>query len=394
VRVLALIVEPPDPAISGSRVRNRFLWPALRKSGVEVRILGLDRKGREGAVGELADAEYFPLRRESWPNRARHAALYSYHQWPWSPQLKDAVDQAVEKWRPDVVHAEQLRMASYLPALRGQPASCIQTLTLHNVESRLLRQTGSAAHGGLRHVIEPLHRLNLDRFEARAVTNVDRAFAYSELDRREYQARFPGVHWCATRGGVDTVGIQPAPAPGRGVLLLGSLAYAPNVRGLEWFVENVLPRLGELPVTVAGSGADVRLRQWLGALPVRFVDTPLELRSLYMDHAICAVPVHEGGGTRGKILEALAYGRPVVSTPKGAEGLELAEGEGLTVVTSAEAFAQSLLELSTDPAACAAMAQRGRTAVERRYDWSVVAENMLREWQECLPATACETVIR
>ncbi len=383
MRALVLISDRPWPPITGSRVRNAHLWPAVRRLGVEVKLLGLDQGGPAPASDPSA-VELLALDREPYPARAWHALRHSYHQWPRSKSLQRRVAQLVEEWRPDVVHAEELRMAAYLPQPRAMQ-SFIRTLTLHNVESHLVRQTGSSPVRFARGLIEAVHLRSLLRFERRAVETVDLAFAYSATDLARYRELYPAAHWATTKNGTHASEITPAPQPpSASVLLVGSLGYAPNVHGLFWFLDHVLPLLpAGILVTVAGSRATEEVRRRLAQSRVRFVDTPEDLGSLYAEHALCAVPVFQGSGTRGKILEALAYERAVVTTSPGAGGLDLAEGEGFVRTDDAERFANAIRRLAHAPGERGALARRGREAVLLRYDWSIVAAELVAAWSTC-----------
>ncbi len=276
-------------------------------------------------------------------------------------------------------------MAAYLPDRVLTPAPVVRSVTLHNVESDLLRQTGSTALRRGRTAIEAAHLASLRSFERRAVGAADLAFAYSAADLARYRELYPAVRWAETRNGTHASSITPAPQPGApAVLLVGSLGYAPNVHGLYWFLDHVLPLLPrELRVTVAGSRAPEEVRRRLAASSVRFVDTPDDLAPLYAEHALAVVPVFQGSGTRGKILEALAYERAVVTTTPGAGGLELAEGEGYVLADDAERFAARIARLVAAPEERAALARRGRAAVLERYDWSTVAVDLITAWALC-----------
>ena len=380
MRVLALVSDRPRPPITGPRVRNAHLWPALRRLGVEVKLLGLDQSGG-GAPDE--DAELLPFDRPARAVRAWQALRHSYHEWPRSSALAARAADLARDWRPDVVHAEELRMSTYLPPRAA--AVPRYSLTLHNVETDLQRVTGSSPIRFGAALVDRVHARSLGRFERRALERVDVAFGYSALDRERYRTLYPDLaaRIYATRNGTDVAGITPAPQPAaRGVLLVGSLNYSPNVRGLFWFLDEVLPRLGpDLVVTVAGSHATAEVRARLAASRVRFADTPPDLTPLYAAHAISAVPLFQGSGTRTKILEALAHERLVVTTRFGAEGLELAEGEGWVLAEDAATFAEAIRRYAGDGAARGAIARRGREAVRSRYDWGVVAAELLDAWR-------------
>ena len=204
-------------------------------------------------------------------------------------------------------------------------------------------------------------------------------------DLARYRELYPAAHWATTKNGTHASEITPAPQPpSASVLLVGSLGYAPNVHGLFWFLGHVLPLLpAGILVTVAGSRATEEVRRRLAQSRVRFVDTPEDLGPLYAKHALCAVPVFQGSGTRGKILEALAYERAVVTTSPGAGGLDLAEGEGFVLADDAERFADAIRRLAHAPGERGALARRGREAVLLRYDWSIVAAELVAAWSAC-----------
>ena len=391
MKVLALLSDRPWPPTTGSRVRNAYLWPALQRLGVEVRLLALDQTGTlqagtAAAAGGL-DIELHLLDRDAWPLRAYHVLRHSYHQWPVSRSLRHRALELAASWRPDVVHAEELRMAAYLPAT-GNRVEWKRSVTLHNVESDLLRATGSTALVWGRRPVEALHRSSLAGFERRAVLGADLALAYSAADLARYRQIYPGATWRATRNGTQASAIEPPPpAATRSVLLLGSLGYTPNVQGLYWFLDYVVPLLpSDIVVTVAGSRAPGAVRRRLAGAPVRFVDSPSAVAPLYASHAIAVVPVFQGSGTRGKILESLAYERAVVTTTPGVAGLELAEGEGFVVADDPRTFAARTARLLSEPVERTALARRGRAAVLERYDWPVVARELLAAWSELLRA--------
>jgi glycosyltransferase involved in cell wall biosynthesis len=389
MRVLVLIGDRPVPAITATRVRNLHLWPAMKRLGVELKVLGLDlTPGAEAPPAiEGVEVEYIVPARRPLPARAWAAWSRSYHQWPYSAALARRVDEVAASWRPDVIHAEELRMASYLPCMRGLRSTARQSATLHNVESVLYESIANPAVPFGRGLAKRLHLHSLRGYESRVAARVDLKLAYSELDRDRYARLYPAPGWSATRNGADVIGQTPAPQPEEpAILLVGSLSYAPNTRGLSWFLEEVVPRLRhKAAVTVAGSGASPALRQRLAeADGVRFVDTPPELKPLYDEHALLAVPLLEGSGTRGKILEALAYERLVVTTTKGVEGLDLHPGEGIMIADGPEAFARALDEALGSLETRASLARRGRQAVLERYDWTVVAADLKRQWEACL----------
>ena len=388
MRILALVADIPNPPVGGARLRNYHLWPAVRELGHEVRVIGYNafhtgwNNSDEAAAHN--DGEFYRPVRQLLPFRAIGGLLHSHYERARSPRLAERVDELTQNWKPDVIHAEELRMGFYLPRFRRTGAAALQTITLHNAESYLYRQIGKLQAGLAGKAHHQLQLLTLRNYEAKVIRSTDLAFAYSPVDYRYYKEMYPRARWEQTRNGTDARHITPAPpAPGTSILAVGSLSYYANVRGLWWFLDEVWPRLEcHLQLTVAGSGARDEVRDRLQRDGIRFEDTPRDLEPLYRENAICIVPLLEGSGTRGRILEACAFQRPVITTSRGLEGLDLAPGsEGVVVADDPAEFARALQYWSTAAEEREKLAAAGREAVLRRYDWSVVAAELLRHWQ-------------
>ncbi len=208
-------------------------------------------------------------------------------------------------------------------------------------------------------------------------------------DAQRLAARHPGIEVTAVESGVDGERVAPRseiPRDPLRLLFLGSLDYEPNVRAVLELVGSILPRLhGERPdlrLALVGSrvSSDLRNRVEL-ARGVELVGEVEDVAAEFARAALCLVPLRVGGGTRLKIVEALAAGCPVVSTRVGAEGLELEDGVHLALADSVPDFARVVLELCADPQRAAALAARGRERVLERYAWPPLAERLVSAWR-------------
>jgi glycosyltransferase involved in cell wall biosynthesis len=150
---------------------------------------------------------------------------------------------------------------------------------------------------------------------------------------------------------------------------------------MSFFLREVFPIIvrenPDVKLTITGSTSGVDLsglrlngRVWLSG----YVD---DVRALIARAAICVVPIREGGGTRLKILEAMALGTPVVSTTKGAEGLEVVDGEHLLLADDAHFFAQRTLDLLRTPRLRQRLTENARRLVEQKYDWEEIGRGFV-----------------
>jgi len=221
--------------------------------------------------------------------------------------------------------------------------------------------------------------------ERRRLRRAARVLVCSRQDAR----RVGGGRVTVVRNGTSPPGRDALREPAPGVMsFVGNFNYVPNREGLVWFCERVLPRVLEAApgarLDVAGhrsleAGADLAGRPGLSLLGP--VDNPW---SCFSGSLVSVVPLLRGAGTRIKILDALACGRPVVSTRAGADGLgEFGAEHGLYRAASAEAMARQVAAVLADPAPHLAAAARGGELVRAAYTWETTTAGLasaLEEW--------------
>ncbi len=178
--------------------------------------------------------------------------------------------------------------------------------------------------------------------------------------------------------------VQPRPEERRAIFV-ANFAYEPNRNGLRFLLCEVLPRVwAELPdakLALVGAGLERALREAAPASGPRtlvtdprvetlgFVD---DLRAAYAGASCAVVPLLQGGGTPLKLIEALAYGLPVVATPRAVAGLSVRDGEHCLVADGADAFAAALVRVLRDGAP--ELAHRGRELAAERYSIEALSE--------------------
>ncbi|MCS7282445.1 MAG: glycosyltransferase [Anaerolineae bacterium] len=222
----------------------------------------------------------------------------------------------------------------------------------------------------------------LRRYEASVCRRADFVVAVSEADADALRALVPGLSPTVVPNGVDVSAYDPQipPAPGMGahaLVFTGKMDFRPNVDAVLWFAEEVLPRVRrEVPDAhfwVVGQRPHPRLASLRGNPAVTLTGYVDDTRPYIAGAAVYVAPLRIGGGTRLKLLEAMAMERAVVATRLGAEGYEVRDGKELLLADDAETFAQAILTLLRDPDRRAALGRSARRFVEHRYDWSVLA---------------------
>jgi glycosyltransferase involved in cell wall biosynthesis len=295
-----------------------------------------------------------------------------------TPALRAAVARAAEG--AAVVHYDDVTAG-----LTGPRPGALNAFAPHNVEHRILADT--ARHtSGARRAFAGLDGRKLEREERGLWRAMDLCVAVSEVDAaamREGGAQ--RIVLCPN--GTDAVPRLPAPsrAPGDPLRLLfvGAGSYEPNRRGLEWLLDEVLPKVG-LDVRLDAVGTAP------GTLPARpgltlHGKVPSVDPHYAAAHA-AVVPILYGSGTRLKVVEAMARGLPVVSTTIGAEGLPVAPGEHYDAADDPEAFAAALRDLAAalEQGTLEPRLARARAAVEPLF-WGPVAARLAADYRAALP---------
>jgi glycosyltransferase involved in cell wall biosynthesis len=279
---------------------------------------------------------------------------------------------------PDVVVAGTLYTLPYLEAgLRGR---CV--LDTQNAEALRLAAM-AATKSSARAAAAALQLGPVRRHERTQVESVARVLAVSAAEQRYFESLAPG-RVDLVPNGVDCAALrrrddQPAEPV---ILFLGSLDYGANVDALRVLVEEVVPRLGTTGASllVVGSNPRPAVRRLLArsSRPAELVANAPSVEEQFLRARVLAVPLRFGGGTRLKILEALARGVPVVSTPVGCEGLDVEPGAELLVAPDPARFAAALDRVLADGELAGRLAAAGRRLVERAYDWRAIGDAFVR----------------
>jgi glycosyltransferase involved in cell wall biosynthesis len=282
----------------------------------------------------------------------------------------------------DLWHCEWTPYAQPLRAVDGP-----RVVIAHNVESVIWQRYHETEASALRRWYIGRQWRKFHAFERRALGEADCTVAVSDLDAARFRRDFGVRHVSVVENGVDTAYFRSGDGwrePGR-ILFLGSLDWRPNLDGVERLLDRVFPavRAAEPTATLClvGRNPSGALRRKAESTPgVELHGNVADVRPFLAECGALVVPLRIGGGSRLKILEALASGVPVISTRVGAEGLHLEAGRHLTVVEDIDALAPALVEAVRSPEALREQAEAGRERVLKRYDWDVLAEQMEQVW--------------
>ena len=229
-------------------------------------------------------------------------------------------------------------------------------------------------------LIEWLVRRRLRRAEDYYLRNYDAVWVCSDKDRTVLQSRRPAAAVHAVPNGIPLMDRAP-PRHGNSVvrlLFVGKLSYGPNHDGIVWFCRDILPLIRaasphRVGLTIVGYNPPAAVKALDRQDEIIVIGAADSLASYYYESDVVVVPVRYGSGTRIKILEAMSYERPVVSTSLGAEGIDVTPGKDIAIGDGPSEFASLCVELIQDCRRRERMAREGRRLVEEKYNELAVA---------------------
>jgi len=300
-----------------------------------------------------------------------------------SASFHGALRQTVQKWCPSIVQLEFTQMAQY--AEDAHPAKTI--LVEHDVTIDLYEQL--VANSGDFDTREQLERWRI--FETAAWRSVGCVVTMSEKDRRTIQGAKRTV---VLPNGVDLDRFRPSHerVERARLLFIGAFAHLPNLLALDFFFAEVWPRLDSAsPIlhVIAGARHEYHFGRQRDRLRFRLDQPGLEVegfvadvRSAYERASIVIAPLLASAGTNIKIMEAMAMGKPIVSTPAGVNGLEVMPGSDVLVEKDAASFAAAILKLIANEPLRLSLGANARATAERVYDWDTIAAEQDRLYRQ------------
>ena len=362
--MLLLAPEAPLPARSGLPLRIVNLARALAEE-VELEIAALADPPAPAAAERFA-VTHLP---GEWDRRVA-VARAAWEPWPVAQMRSRAIARYVQEARWDVLQTHSLPMTRYVPASRPSVFDTHDTMT---------SVTRMMANADSRAAIRPLWRyeaLKTRRFESRAARRATAVTVPTDADAELFE-RLGARRIVIVPNGVDLdANPHRLPASGAEVVLVGYFAWRPNVEAALELSDEIFPRLRtRVPaaqLTLVGAGAPPGLQARAG--PAIRLTGGVESVLFYLRRArVTVIPLRAGGGSRLKVLEALAAGIPIVATPFAVTGIAVRDGVHALLGESAADLAALAARVIEDDDLAESLSRSGRELVQQRYGWATVA---------------------
>lgn len=382
MRILFLSPRQSWPTVSGAKLRDYHFAKALGCRAQLTYAYFAEQGGELPSLDQFPFCENLvsiPAPRMYTPGKILRGM---FGRWPLpvvnytSPEMDQAVRKVVGGGSFDLAHLDSMHMAAYVPLLAGMRV----VYNWHNIESELMSRYAEGAPSLARKIYGNLTVRRLAALEKELLRNAFGHLVCSQREKDQLLRVAPKARIAVIENGVDAAGFSPG-ILGRvrkRLVFVGSMSYHANIEAAVWFTNTIWPaihrRFPEWELTLVGSNPAPAVMALKGGA-VQVTGTVPSVAPYYEDALAAIVPLRTGGGTRLKILEAMAAGVPVISTTLGAEGLAVSPGENILIADREESWMEALNFLGNE-ASWRLLAAAGRSLVESRYDWEILGKSL------------------
>ena len=408
-RILYFAPKECWPPSTGAQLRNFYLARELARGGERLTYLGFsDERARQAdhkdtyQFGNRTPADEWceelitvPLNSSYSPGKLARGLLgktplpvLNYT----TPAMKQALAEVLERKEFDIVQLESVHLAEYLPIIRAAKSKPKIICDWHNVESELMQRYSEQASNAPRRFYAQVTAKRMADLEQRIMSHFDGHVTVSDRDRDQLKTWAPDVPIYVIENGVNVEYYSPKEGQDElrrfRIVFIGSMDYHANTEAVTRFAESIWPRIHEkfpdLVFTIVGRNPTPEVVALNERPGIDVTGRVRDVRPYCREALASVVPLRIGGGSRLKILEAMAADLPIVSTNLGAEGIDARHGENILIADSDDDFTKALLLLCENETERAQLALAGRTLVESHYDWSVLAARLRQAHEELL----------
>ncbi|MCF8237091.1 MAG: glycosyltransferase family 4 protein [Saprospiraceae bacterium] len=397
MKVLQLCKKFPYPLKDGESIAVTYMSRAMRDLGCEITLLSMNTVKHYFDTNHLPDSfdHYKDIFYTEIDNRIKplDAFFHLFREGSYNinrfvcPAFTKMLIHILEEETFDVIQLETLYMAPYIPVIRKHSKALI-ALRAHNVEHEIWARMAQNTPRGLKRWYLGHLAHKLEAYEKSQLNQVDLMVTMTQRDLDLFRSMgFRGQGMIAPIG-IDLQDYIQAPTQPQlpeTIGFIGSLDWMPNLEGLNWFLEQVWPKVRKMhpraKLRVAGRNTPDSLKK----AETPGVEIMGEVRSAIRfmnEQQILIVPLLSGSGMRVKILEGLLLGKTVITTTIGMEGIDARQGEEILLADSAEDFARGISLCLKDPEFSQRIGRQAAALAIEHFDHRKIALRVLQKYTQ------------
>ncbi|MEM7161550.1 MAG: glycosyltransferase family 4 protein [Bacteroidota bacterium] len=398
MRILQLCHKPPLPATDGGCMAMHAVTKGLQQLGYEVNIISLHTKKHPFRENELSE-EYLTATQlkdvyvdteVNWVEA--YSSLITRDSYNLSrfftPDFDIELTKVLKKEVYDIVHLESLFMCPYIETIRKYCDSKI-VLRAHNIEYKLWQRRAKNEKNFLKGKYKSYLSNELKKYEVHFFGLVDGIASITDQDLSEIQSLGIETPIVTIPFGLNLEAFQQEDSQleENSVFHIGSMDWDPNIEGLEWFLNGVMPALkkknADINFYLAGKKS-IELQENKKFNEATIVGEVPSSIDFINSKDIMVVPLQSAGGMRIKIVEGMALGKPIVTTSIGAEGIEAEDGKHLLIANNEEEYIDAILKLRSDSAFKKRISANAKQLIQDKYDRKKIIKKLASFYQTLL----------
>jgi len=391
MRVLMITPYLPYPLYSGGQIRSYNLIKILSKKH-QISLFSFIRSEEERRhlpklLEYCQEIKVFKRRPAFSPSSVLLAGLSFYPLLMglyWDPKVKKEISQELESGKYDLIHAETFYVTHLLPS-DLMPV----VLSEQNIEWQVYKRFADRA----KFFLKPLLYYDIAKikiWEEFFWQKAKKVVVASILDQKVIEKKI-GKEVGLVPNGVDLdyfKNLTPQPHRFPTILFVGNFKWLENRDAVSFLVSEVWPEIRkEIPgakLLIVGRDAPPRLKESILASGAELKEDVQEIKDVYQITDLLLAPIRIGGGTKFKILEAMAAGVPVVTTKEGIEGLKVKDGQEVLVGKETKDLVEKVTKVLRDEDLRNNLIKKARAKVSQNYNWQIIAQSLDYIWQEAV----------
>jgi sugar transferase (PEP-CTERM/EpsH1 system associated) len=284
----------------------------------------------------------------------------------------------------DLIQSDTIALAQYAMLAPDLP----KILVHQNVESSLLLRRSANEKNPLIKLYLFLQGKKLRRYERKVAPNFDINITVSETDKLEFEKIAPQTRFEVVPNATDTEYFKPQrKVRSKDLIFAGGLTWYPNKDAMLYFCNEIFPlikkKLSGVKMNIIGRYPPREVQRLAtNDSDINLLGYVNDVRAHIAEAAVYVVPIRVGGGTRLKILDAMAMGKAIVSTSIGAEGLDVEDGKNILIADDPQEFADKTVKVLTTPVLRQRLEQYARETVKKKYSWETITPRLQRIYSD------------
>lgn len=391
MRILQISNKAPYPPNDGSSIAITTLAEGIADCGAELHLLSINTKKHFKPDNEIPS---------EFKNKTNYQSIYKNTDTTllgalfnlftsqsyfvsrfYFKEFENKLIDILTKHEFDIIQIEGVFMATYIPIIKQYSKAKI-ALRSHNLEHQIWERHLSAEKNSLKKIYLTLQNKRLKKFEIDAFNQVDAIVTITDDDKKNITSlcNHKAIYTCLTGLNLNQYPIAETVKYPNTFFHFASMDWLPNIEAVDWLLEKVWPLVIKnepaAKLIIAGRGMPQKFKK-INQANVLIIEDVKNSKDFYHCYDMMLVPLWSGSGLRIKLVEGLAYGKPIVTTSIGAEGINYTNNKNILIADNETLFAEAMLVLFRDNVLKFNLQNQARLLAQNSFDYKLLAKNLV-----------------